>query len=941
MRLSAPPPTEAEVDALAKSFLDGLEQRQTAPRRPGATPAPTLSLSQLERLLDAVFRLLETLVADVAGVDHMLLMSVSESRSASSAVSAGGTASGVWAQPWVEQALKALSVAQADDEAVSALTLRSSVLRARNDDILAEILRVKIAFQMAFKAGELRSTKEIRDLVEQSMAWRAEHKAHKDQALRITARLDGRSAELRAHAEALSAIGGPAQSHMQEALKSVATNAPNIVHLCHAYRQSSRGGTSGNSGVAKGVDDVRTGLRGASATLTLLGGVLGRLMDTLDDLDGWGPAGVDASAPRRLRSEVYVIQAQTNGALDALGTLVRPDVRVISSARAALDRAWVLTGELVCLLRELPDEDAVTKCVVSARQQAKLRDSVRSFLRERAEEERNLDAFLRWFHSEYDDVWFQQNLQRLQCAFADAFEEVLGEEKQEANAQEFTKWQEQFKAATLTSFSSPAKQKPKQTAAAIEPAGVAKSRSEGELMADASVVCGGSADSSKTQLQNTSDSCNATEIGSRSEERCVNGEPPAELTAKMKSLESKAMMFQPPDRVGTSANTMPLEESNKESGVAIAHSDSAPSEDGFRTPMESDEAEGSSQVGEEDAATKNSKTCLTEASVLANPSQEELMKRLEAEKKKQDEEQERNHVESKGPHESPLVEIARSHQTTDTNNMQTSAVLRPQESNTVVRPAQKESVNVEEAKRQAEDDEESQGNMDPLQVQEHAEVCDAEAVNHDLTGSQAGAVSSTKPIMHEAAEDSHTPQLHDTTMSTPQLKKTWSRSMPLKRAESDSPDLLETQSSLFDDPDVLFLITRSKNDNVVVYRYVADDQNQPCEAFWWDLSSVPRPAHNRAELIWLEKKFAYGVTAKKISDSEFRLTLVALKSRLVTLQRGPGGPCAMASISGRTCALYRIFVMAVEAIPMPKVKYVNIHGVDLETGNEVVEKVLP
>jgi len=458
MRRSAPPPTEAEVDALAKGFFDGLEQRPRAPRRPGTTAAPTLSLSRLEHLLDALFRLLQTLVADVAGVDHILLMSMSESRSASFAVSARGMASGVWAQPWVEQALNTLLVAQADDEVVSALTMRSFVLRARNDEILDEIPRVKMAFQMAFKAGELRSTKEIRDLVEKSMAWRAKHKTHKDQALRLATRLDGRSAELRAHAEALSAIGGPAPSHMQETFKSVATNAPNIVHLCHAYKQSSRGGISGNSGVAKGVDDVWTGLRGASSILTLLGGVLGRLVDTLDDLHGWEPAGLDATAPRRLRSEASIIQAQANGALDAVGTLVRPDIRVISSARAALDRAWVLTSELVCLLRGLPDEDAVTKDVLSARQHAKLRDSVRLYLRERAEEERKLDDFLRWFHSEYDDVWFRQNLRRLQCAFADAFEEVLGEEKQEVNAKEFMKWHEQFKAATMTSCSYPAKQ---------------------------------------------------------------------------------------------------------------------------------------------------------------------------------------------------------------------------------------------------------------------------------------------------------------------------------------------------------------------------------------------------------------------------------------------------------------------------------------------------
>lgn len=972
MRLSAPPPSEAEADAITKTFLEGLDKG--ASKSAGSAPVPTLSLSQLERVLDIQFRLLETLVVDVAGVDHMLSTSLSEARSATSSVSDEGSKAGSWAKPWVEQSLNTLSPKHADEEAIASLTMQSSVLQVHCDEILQNVLQIKVEFQMAFRSGEMKSTKAVKDIVQTASGWRGERKKHLEQALRISSRLDERAAELQAHAEALRSLGGHAPSHLQEAFKSVASHAPNIVHLCHIFRHSNRGGASANSSIAKGADDLRAGLRGAAATLALLGGVLGRVVDALDDLDGWKPVGVDPIAPRQLRSEVYVVQAQVNGALDALDPTIRPDVRVMSGARAALDRAWVLEGELICLLRELPDEDTATKRSVSARQRSRLIESARSYLRERTEGERNLDDFLRWFHSEYDDQWFEQNVQRLRNSFSGPFQEVLQDEKQHSTSQSIAEQQEQFKsakqqsqrhddtdeyiAADSTNVSNPiapdkatadALTVPKMNAlerntenievdmeqaavdnALADQAMAMKSMVEGDALADlAAAMKNMEGDGMIFQVSGRSEQSNAELT---TERQSVH----SDALGATKNVHDNAMVFQPPDRHEAILSTVtPPSEENLERAVTDSSQYSSAASQTSETQramveqqmavdemlesqnrleqIEPGEVSSSSQTRAWDAETEE-QICHGKFEPV------EISSSSQARTVDSETENEEVQVEAQiCPGKIESVEVSSSSkagdQAAETEHLQ---VLNHSTELTTKEP---------EKHPEKKEDEEEHVSPSSCAAEQPSASSQAQA-----SSQQPGAASCDQPKSRETAKGSCVPE---------QQKKTWSRTSPLERAHSDSPDLLESQCCLFDDPDVLFLITRSKNDNTVVYRHLADDNSSPCEAFWWDLSTVPRPAHNRAELIWLEKKFAYGVSAKKVSNSEFSLTLVALKSRQAVLQRTSNGPRAMMEISGRNCALYRIYVHAVEAIPMPKVQFVNIHGVDLSTGVEVVEKIIP
>ena len=168
----------------------------------------------------------------------------------------------------------------------------------------------------------------------------------------------------------------------------------------------------------------------------------------------------------------------------------------------------------------------------------------------------------------------------------------------------------------------------------------------------------------------------------------------------------------------------------------------------------------------------------------------------------------------------------------------------------------------------------------------------------------------------------------------------------------DSPALLGKQSELYKDQHVVFIITRSKNDNTVVYSARMKDhridEHDPVHVYWMGFSRKDPhetdPAKLRDELSWIEKKIAYGASGHKHGNTGevYELKLVAVPSLKAFMQMHEGRPRVTANIGGRECVLVRVYVMAKEnMVGLPTVQFVNIHGVDLETGEEIVEKISP
>jgi len=110
-------------------------------------------------------------------------------------------------------------------------------------------------------------------------------------------------------------------------------------------------------------------------------------------------------------------------------------------------------------------------------------------------------------------------------------------------------------------------------------------------------------------------------------------------------------------------------------------------------------------------------------------------------------------------------------------------------------------------------------------------------------------------------------------------------------------------------PNILFIISRSKNGNLVVYEAKLTngqlDPNNPVEVYWMDVDPEyvqkrikAGKTSDRTELNTLEKQFAYGLSSESLGGGRYKITLVALKERPVVVFVENGKPKALMTING-------------------------------------------
>lgn len=164
---------------------------------------------------------------------------------------------------------------------------------------------------------------------------------------------------------------------------------------------------------------------------------------------------------------------------------------------------------------------------------------------------------------------------------------------------------------------------------------------------------------------------------------------------------------------------------------------------------------------------------------------------------------------------------------------------------------------------------------------------------------------------------------------------------------------------------IALYIERSKNKNLVVYqsapRDVAlADPSNAIDAYWLDIDpeyAAKRQAaggtSDRVELSFLEKKMAYGhavtVAATQTPlpgyhNESLSLTFVAVPGRAMELRWRlvDGLPVVVTSLQERPSTLEKVWVQSTEPqrfYQLPRVEYVDLFGVDLETGASVVERI--
>ena len=143
-------------------------------------------------------------------------------------------------------------------------------------------------------------------------------------------------------------------------------------------------------------------------------------------------------------------------------------------------------------------------------------------------------------------------------------------------------------------------------------------------------------------------------------------------------------------------------------------------------------------------------------------------------------------------------------------------------------------------------------------------------------------------------------------------------------------------------PQRLFHIERNKNTNIVVYdAQVLPDSNlaedDPVTVYWLKLAE----GGHRKELKGIEKKRAYGFKVESREGNRIVIELVADVGRNLVVDVHEGVYRAFMEIDGRQALLDKIYIFAKETFMLPSVKYLEMFGTDVETGEEVYEKLEP
>ena len=143
-------------------------------------------------------------------------------------------------------------------------------------------------------------------------------------------------------------------------------------------------------------------------------------------------------------------------------------------------------------------------------------------------------------------------------------------------------------------------------------------------------------------------------------------------------------------------------------------------------------------------------------------------------------------------------------------------------------------------------------------------------------------------------------------------------------------------------PQRLFHIERNKNTNIVVYdAQVLPDSNlaeeDPVIVYWLKLAE----GGHRKELKGIEKKMAYGFSVESREGNRLVIEMKADVGRNLVVDLHEGVYRAFMEIDGRQALMDRIYIFAKETFLLPSVKYLELFGVDVETGEEVYEKLIP
>ncbi len=142
----------------------------------------------------------------------------------------------------------------------------------------------------------------------------------------------------------------------------------------------------------------------------------------------------------------------------------------------------------------------------------------------------------------------------------------------------------------------------------------------------------------------------------------------------------------------------------------------------------------------------------------------------------------------------------------------------------------------------------------------------------------------------------------------------------------------------------LFYIQRNHNKNTVIYDAEFDKngkliKDDPVDVYW-----IRYQEHGqRMDLRLIEKKFAFGDKCKPLKSNPeyFLLKLAATDKKVLLLKQTASFKAAVyTKINGKISALNHLYIFADNSGVWPDVKYIELFGKDVKTGQKTYEKLI-
>ena len=141
----------------------------------------------------------------------------------------------------------------------------------------------------------------------------------------------------------------------------------------------------------------------------------------------------------------------------------------------------------------------------------------------------------------------------------------------------------------------------------------------------------------------------------------------------------------------------------------------------------------------------------------------------------------------------------------------------------------------------------------------------------------------------------------------------------------------------------LFRIERSKNANILQYdAQIGPDgklnKKEPVIVYWVRLAEQGQVK----ELSWIQRKFAFGF--KTVTDRKSGLITLHMAADIgqpIRVQHIDGAYRAMVDIDGNPSQLEKIYIQASKKGMSITVEFVEIYGIDLDTGDETYIRFVP